>query len=121
MGFVIAVAVAVVVLAAVVFVQFNRRERVAVEPPTEDHHRRPIEPMIGLESALAQVTDRSGRPMQDRLADESGLLDDLRVPDDTGPLLRRALDHVAPTEPEVGSPTASWDEPTGEPIDRDSE
>jgi len=52
--------------------------------------------MTGLESALAQVTDRDGRPIGERIEAESGHVDELRVPDDTGPLLRRALDHVTP-------------------------
>ncbi len=52
--------------------------------------------MTGLESALNQVVDRSGRSFADRLSAESAHVDELRVPDDTGPLLRRALDHVAP-------------------------
>ena len=51
-------------------------------------------PMIGLESALSQVTDRSGRPLREHIDAEQRHVDELRVPDDTGPLLRRALDHV---------------------------
>ena len=55
-------------------------------------------PMTGLEVALDQVTDRSGRNMRDKI--ESGTaIDDLIVPDDTGPILRRALDNVEHTEP----------------------
>jgi low affinity Fe/Cu permease len=99
---VIAIAVAVVLLAAFVFIQFNRRNRVDSTPPVPEHTRRPIEPpapMTGLESALAHATDRTGRPMQARLDEESGHVDDLRVPDDTGPVLRRALDHVAHVDP----------------------
>jgi hypothetical protein len=58
------------------------------------------EPMSDLESALAQVTDSTGRPIQDRIDAETDHVDELRVPDDTGPLLRRALDHVA--KPDTG-------------------
>lgn len=54
--------------------------------------------MTGLEDALASVTDRSGTSMRDRLDAESAHVDPLRVSDDTGPLLRRALDHVAPDD-----------------------
>ena len=55
-------------------------------------------PMTGLEVALDQVTDRSGRNMRDKI--EGGTaIDDLIVPDDTGPILRRALDHVEHAEP----------------------
>jgi len=50
--------------------------------------------MTGLEDALAQVTDRSGTTLRDRLDAESDHVEQLRVTDDTGPLLRRALDHV---------------------------
>ena len=54
--------------------------------------------MTGLEVALDQVTDRAGRNMRDKI--ETGTaIDDLIVPDDTGPLLRRALDNVEQTEP----------------------
>lgn len=53
-------------------------------------------PMTGLESALSQVTDRSGRPIREKIDAEAGHVDELRVPDDTGPLLRRALDSVLP-------------------------
>jgi hypothetical protein len=52
-------------------------------------------PMTDLEAALANVTDRSGRPLQEHIDAESNHVDDLRVPNDTGPLLRRALDSVA--------------------------
>ncbi len=52
------------------------------------------EPMTGLEAALARVTDRDGRPIGEHLDAEAELVDQLRVPDDTGPLLRRALDRV---------------------------
>lgn len=52
-------------------------------------------PMTGLEAALDQIADRSGRTLRDKLEAESAVVDDLRVPDDTGPLLRRALDRVA--------------------------
>jgi hypothetical protein len=50
--------------------------------------------MTGLEAALAEVTDRDGRPIGERIEAEAEIVDDLRVPDDTGPLLRRALDRV---------------------------
>ncbi|MFW2333227.1 MAG: hypothetical protein ACN4IE_05500, partial [Ilumatobacter sp.] len=50
--------------------------------------------MTGLEAALAQVIDREGRPIGERIDAEAPLVDELRVPDDTGPVLRRALDRV---------------------------
>ena len=61
--------------------------------------------MTGLESALAEVTDRDGRPIGERIDAETQHVDDLRIPDDTGPLLRRALDHVEHPEPQPAPPT----------------
>jgi hypothetical protein len=52
-------------------------------------------PMNDLEAALEKVTDSAGRPIRDRIDAETDHVEELRVPDDTGPLLRRALDHVA--------------------------
>jgi hypothetical protein len=57
--------------------------------------------MTGLESALEAVTDRSGRPIREHLDAETTHVDELRVPDDTGPLLRRALDHVSGADENV--------------------
>lgn len=54
--------------------------------------------MTDLESALAKVTDRDGRPIREKIDAESIHVDPLRDPNDTGPLLRRALDSVAPHE-----------------------
>jgi hypothetical protein len=80
-------------------------------------------PMTGLEVALDQVTDRTGRNMRDKI--ETGTaIDDLIVPEDTGPILRRALDNVEhteaappgapPTDPSSGSKTeAPTTDPTG--------
>ena len=82
-------------------------------PPPRPAPPAPI-PMIDLESALARVTDSAGRPIRDRIDAESGHVDELRVPDDTGPLLRRALDHVA--KPAAADPDAS----AGEPVDGSS-
>ncbi len=64
--------------------------------------------MRGLEGALDQVTDRTGRNMREKI--EGGTaIDDLRVPNDTGPILRRALDnveHTKPDEPASAPPAA---------------
>ena len=54
--------------------------------------------MTGLEVALDQVTDRSGKNMREKIETDTEI-DDLIVPDDTGPILRRALDNVEHTEP----------------------
>lgn len=104
-----AVLVAVVVAAAAVagvVVSRRRAGHVATAPPTTSPHRvRPTDvPMTGLESALSAVTDRDGRPIRDRIDAESGHVDELRVPDDTGPLLRRALDHVVPEPSQPADP-----------------
>lgn len=93
---------ALIVAAAViiVIVMMNRRRTpessapagpVAAPEPSADGPP----PMTGLEAALQQVTDREGRPIREAIDAEAGHVDELRVPDDTGPLLRRALDHVA--------------------------
>jgi hypothetical protein len=57
----------------------------------------PAAPMIGLESALDQAMDRSGRKMREKLEAEAGIVDGLKSSDDTGPILRRALDRVEHT------------------------
>jgi hypothetical protein len=54
--------------------------------------------MIGLEVALDQVTDRSGRRMRDKIEGTTAI-DDLIVANDSGPMLQRALDNVEHTEP----------------------
>lgn len=91
----------ILVIGVVVFLALRQRQAVDSPPntPAAPAKVRPVEePMTGLESALAQVTDRDGKPIRERIDAESGHVDELRVPDDTGPLLRRALDHVAPGE-----------------------
>lgn len=63
-------------------------------PSSAPKPRPPEAPMSGLESALSDVTDSDGRPIGERIDAGAQHVDDLRVPDDTGPVLRRALDHV---------------------------
>lgn len=107
----IAIVLVVAVVAVVAGVLVSRRKRAPAVPAAPLAPPGPP-PMSDLESALSQVTDRAGRPIRDAIDAEAGHVDDLRVPDDTGPLLRRALDHVArpdeaqppqPVEPEPGS------------------
>jgi hypothetical protein len=115
--------VAVVVVLLAVVLRPRLQSRSATDPKTADDAmpdppaRRPIDPpapMTGLESALAQATDRSGRPMREVIDDETTHVDDLRVPDDTGPLLRRALDHVAePRERAAADQLPDDDEDSG--------
>jgi hypothetical protein len=114
--------VAIVVVVAVVGGVFllRRSGRASGDVSTEARAPRPEPPpMRGLEDALNQVTDRSGTTMAARLDAEGAHVDDLRDLDDTGPLLRRALDHVTPREPlsETGAVAATEpavvDEPDG--------
>ena len=74
-----------------------------LDPPKTP--RSEVAPMSGLETALSQVTDRAGRPIRDAIDAETAHVDDLRVPDDTGPLLRRALDHVTPHDDAPSDPS----------------
>lgn len=99
-GVVYVIVLAVVVVVALVAFAFVRRRAAtakpgALEPPQGEPARaQAAAPMTGLESALAQVTDREGRPIGERIDAEAEAVDELRIPDDTGPVLRRALDRV---------------------------
>lgn len=109
---IIVIAALILVAGAVAFLVVRRRPEAdatptPLAPPAKV--RPPDEPMTGLESALAQVTDRDGKPIRDRIDAEAGHVDELRVPDDTGPLLRRALDHVAPGDAAADPPPPSID------------
>ena len=85
----------------------SRRKSAPTGPPQRVSRVTDPTPMTGLEVALDQVTDRSGRNMRDKI--ETGTaIDDLIVPDDTGPILRRALDNVEHPEP---VPSAAGPEP----------
>jgi hypothetical protein len=100
-GIVIAVVLVglVVILIAVVVGLFMRRKARTTAPAAPARPLpEPTAPMLGLETALDQATDRSGRPVREKF--ESGSIDDLRVVDDTGPVLRRALDQVESTHVE---------------------
>ena len=96
---IIVIAVIVVAVVAVAAVMIRRRRSTAASRAAESStpHRPaapPAAPMTDLEAALAQVTDRDGRPIRERIDAESVHVDPLRDPEDTGPLLRRALDSV---------------------------
>ena len=106
----IAIVVVLVVVAVVAWALWRRSRKqvpVAVEPARPSRVTDPT-PMRGLEGALDQVTDRSGKNMREKI--EGGTaIDDLRVPNDTGPILRRALDnveHAKPDEPANAPPAA---------------
>ncbi|HZB42684.1 MAG TPA: hypothetical protein VE487_17055 [Ilumatobacter sp.] len=106
---VIGVIVALVGVAGWMFWSRSQTARAAASEPSPERASRVSDatPMTGLEVALDQVTDRSGRNMRDKI--ESGTaIDALIVPDDTGPILRRALDNVEHPEP---VPHASASEP----------
>lgn len=94
----VVLAVVIIAIVAALVVLLTRRKPAPEAPPLAADPSRssiaPPTPMTGLESALDQVTDRSGRKLRDKLEDEAAIVDDLRIPDDTGPLLRRALDRV---------------------------
>lgn len=59
--------------------------------------------MTGLESALAQTKDRSGRSFQERL-DLTRPTDDLPTGDDSGPKLGQALDNLINADDEQAPP-----------------
>lgn len=106
----IALIVIVIIAIGVVVLMVIRRRKspLPAAPPiaNESAPSRPAPaPMTDLEAALANVTDRSGRPLQEHIDAESGHVDELRVPNDTGPLLRRALDSVSSEhDPEAQAP-----------------
>lgn len=119
----------VIVAAAIVAVVATRRSSSPIASGDTDDQSPaslrlpPPAPMTDLESALAKVTDREGRPIAERIEAEAVHVDPLRDPEDTGPLLRRALDSVAhhddepaAHEPGDGDPgTATAEEPTRRP------
>ena len=89
----------VIVVAIVVGAVLVRRRRSSGDTPgaTDTSTTAPSAseaPMTGLEAALAKATARDGRSISEHIDAETQHVDELRVPDDTGPLLRRALDHV---------------------------
>lgn len=116
---VVIVAAIVVVAAVVAIIVLAGRRRATPEGVRPTPVSAPP-PMTGLETALEQATDRSGRPIREAIDAETGHVDDLRVPDDTGPLLRRVLDHVTPDE--VGTADRPTDAgATPDPGDRPAE
>lgn len=100
MGPVLVIVIATAVIGVAALLVLRRRSPTSPDthtPGAATPRRPPADetPMTGLESALDQITDSAGRTMRDRLDAETDVVDDLRVPDDTGPLLRRALDEFA--------------------------
>jgi hypothetical protein len=102
-GLIVIVLAVVVVVGGVAFAVTRRKRPDAAATPQPSVA--PAAPMMGLESALDQVMDRSGRKMRENLEAEAAIVDDLKTPDDTGPILRRALDRVE--RPAEQPPTAS--------------
>jgi hypothetical protein len=96
---IVAVVIGLAIVAGLWFILRGGRQPA---PAAEPERPRPVisdnTPMTGLELALDQATDRSGRNMREKMEDGTGI-DDLRVPDDTGPILRRALDSVEQAPP----------------------
>jgi hypothetical protein len=119
----VGIAIAIIIVAAIalgvgVSLGLRRRKRrQAPLPETSPRAPRPEPaPMTGLEDALAKATDRTGTTMRDRLDAESAHVDELRVTDDTGPILRRALDRVDPAQRRgAEDATHSANEPSDEP------
>ena len=110
MGTAIVIIVAVVAVVGGVILLQRRSGRGSGDVSTGTRAPRPEPPpMRGLEDALNQVTDRSGTTMAARLDAEGAHVDDLRDLDDTGPLLRRALDHVTPRETNGAATTPAND------------
>jgi hypothetical protein len=91
---VIVVLVAVVALATLGAVVVTRLRQPIAEAPMRRSTITAAAPFTGLESALDSATGRDGRKLRDKIEGETAI-DDLRVVDDSGPILRRALDHVA--------------------------
>lgn len=107
----LAAVVAVAVLAIVVTTNVARKRRRATAP-ADDAGVRPVPTgpnsttrdaapdadrtaRSGLEAALDDTVGRDGRTMRDALDAESDHVDQLRTPDDSGPLLGRALDQIS--------------------------
>ena len=117
MGWIIAVVIVavVVVLAWVLWSRSRKAPAAATPAPAPERVSRVTDPtpMTGLEVALDQVTDRSGRNMRDKIETDTAI-DDLIVPDDTGPILRRALDNVEQPADAPGAEPAGGETPTHE-------
>lgn len=115
---VIAAVVVAVVVVVVIIVVVRRRRGASARgaTPSTPRHAMVTAPMTDLESALARVTDRDGRPIREKIEAESVHVDPLRDPEDTGPLLRRALDSVAhhddPAAPAAHDHRAAGDAPS---------
>ena len=103
-GYIIAIVVAVLGLGAAAAVLLRRRGRTGDDAaPVPAHaHTAPDPapsapdpaPMTGLDVALRQVADERGNTLGELIDAEAPVVDELRVTDDTGPLLRRVLDSV---------------------------
>lgn len=96
-GYIIAIVVAVLGVGAVTAVLLRRRGRPDTEAttaPAPAPTRPDPAPMTGLDDALRQVADERGNTLGELIDAEAPLVDELRVTDDTGPLLRRVLDSV---------------------------
>ncbi len=117
MGWIVVVVI-VAVVGAVGGIMWSRSRRSPAPDPTPERISRVTDstPMTGLEVALDRVTDRSGKNMREKIETDTAI-DDLIVPDDTGPMLRRALDSVEHPEPAPPAlaPDAAPDARTAEP------
>lgn len=99
MVWVVAVIALALIVAGLVAWRLKRgRSGAATLPPPTAMGPEPA-PMSDLEAALDAVADSSGRSMRDEIEAQTDHIDQLRVADDTGPLLRRALDSVTDDDP----------------------
>lgn len=113
MLWVIVIVVALALVGAVVAARRRSRSADPIAATVEPPRGPEPEPMTGLESALAAVTDRAGRPMSVQLDDDSTGADDLRPRNEDGPLLRRALDQVQHGDDAAEPDGATGDGPDG--------
>ena len=107
--FIVAAIIVVVLAVVVIAVVLSRRQRTPTEtsdPMRPTRTAEPVVEMTGLESALNQI-EASGTPIRSELDSTSSRLDDVRIPDDTGPLLRRMLDDVEKKPTGGGAETAA--------------
>jgi uncharacterized membrane protein len=96
---VVGVALAGAVVGALVAISRKKAAAAATELAADRNRSSiaPAAPMTTLESALDQAMDRSGRKMREKIEAEAEIVDGLKSSDDTGPILRRALDRVEHT------------------------
>ena len=107
MWVVVAVLLAVIIAVAIIMLRRNRSSMAVSNHAPIAAGAADVAPMTDLEAALDQVADSSGRSMRDEIDAQTEHVDQLRVADDTGPLLRRALDSVTDDADDDGTTPTS--------------